>query len=422
MKHAVQCVMIGVVLMSGVLGTVAAGVTHVKSQGDDLSMLVTGNNDFAFDFYQRTAAGNDSNLIFSPFSISQAFGMLFAAGRSDTEQQIASAMHYTLPQDDLHPAFSALNADLGSRKTPDAASEGERLQLTIANSLWAQQDFPLRDAYIELMNTYYDGGLNLMDFVRAPEQARETINAWIEDQTENKIEDMIPPGTIDSDTRMVLVNAIYFNGSWLYPFQEYATQEDSFTLLDGTTTTVPMMAQQESFRYTAGNGFQAIELPYFGGDIAMLIVLPDEGEFATMQSRLDGAQFDAIRSAVSSQDIMLTMPRFEFETSLNLRVALTAMGMLDAFDPQNADFSGMFDPAAVAGNLFVTAALHKAFISVDEAGTEAAAATAIVMGITSAPIQQEPIMLRLDRPFIYAIYDQQTGAILFLGQVINPAE
>ncbi len=421
MKRAIKQAVIGLVLVSTIAGALAAGTARVAAQGDEREMLVAGNNAFAFDFYRQAAAGVDANLIFSPFSISQAFGMLLAAARGDTAQQIADTMHYTLPQDVLHPAFSDLNAALSEREAPENDQAGERLQLNIANSLWAQEGFPFRDAYLALVRDFYSGGLHIMDFVRAPEEARETINAWIEEQTEDKIRDMLAPGTIDTATRMVLVNAIYFNGSWLHPFQEGATQDDLFTRLDGSTVRVPMMAQQESFGYMQGDGFQAVELPYVGGDMAMLVVLPDAGRFEAIQADLDQALFDTIRASLARREVQLHMPRFEFETSLNLRSMLAALGMTDVFDPERADLSGMFDPAAVNANLYVTAALHKAFIGVDEAGTEAAAATAIVVGITSAPMPSEPLVLRLDRPFIYAIYDRQTGAIMFLGQVLNPA-
>lgn len=421
MNRYVRRSFIGIVMVSILAATLAAGAAPARSQGDDMTMLVAGNNAFAFDFYRQAAGQGDANLIFSPFSISQAFGMLWAAARADTAQQIADTMHYSLAQDELHPAFATLLSDLSERETAGGDGEGERLQLNIANALWAQQDFPFREAYIDLVRESYDGGLFLADFVGTPDQAREDINAWIEDETKEKIQDMLAPGAVGTDTRMVLVNAIYFNGAWLHPFEEFATQDDTFTLLDGSTVTVPMMSQQESLGYMQGEGFQAVELPYFGGDVAMLIVLPDAGQFEAVRSGLDADQFDAIREALASETVQLTMPRWEFESSLDLKTALAAMGMGDVFDRDRADLSGMFDPAAVGENLLVSAALHKAYIGVDEAGTEAAAATAIIVGVTSAPVQVELIELRLDRPFIYTIVDRQTGSILFLGQVMNPA-
>lgn len=421
MNRHIQRTVIGLVLAGVFAGALGASALPANSQEDDSSLLVAGNNAFAFDFYQRAAREGDANLIFSPFSISQAFGMLLAAARGDTAQQITSTLQYGLAPDDLHPAFSALNSSLAEREGAEGAGEGERLQLNIANSLWAQQDYPFREAYIDLVREFYSGGLFFTDFMRLPDEAREAINAWIEDETEDKIQDMLGPGSVTTDTRMVLVNAIYFNGSWLNSFEESATQDDTFTLLDGSTVTVPMMAQQESLAYLQGDGFQAVELPYFGGDVAMLIVLPDEGQFEAVQSALDQQQFDAIRQSLAFQTVQLAMPRFEFETSLDLSASLEALGMVDVFDPDLADLTGMFDPASVDQGLFVSAALHKAYIGVDEAGTEAAAATAIIVGVMSAPVEVEPIVLRLDRPFIYTIYDRQTGSILFLGQVMNPA-
>ncbi|MCD4686021.1 MAG: serpin family protein [Anaerolineae bacterium] len=412
-----------VLLSSIVLGVTCGTLAPSAAQNNDTATLVADNNTFAFDFYRQVAAETDTNLLFSPFSISQAFGMLMAAARENTETQMAATLRYTLPQDALHPAFAALNADLSTRQTPDAGAggEGERLQLNVANSIWAQDGFPFRDAYMNLLRDFYNGGLRFMDFVQESEAARETINDWVEDETEDKIQNMLPQGVINPDTRLVLVNAIYFNGSWQHPFVESATQDEPFTLLDGSTVNVPMMFQQESLGYLRGDGFQVVELPYFGYDMAMLIVLPDADQFEAVQRQLDGAWFESTRREIATQDVQLFMPRFEFETALDLKTTLQNMGMTDVFDGNLADLTGMFDPATVNGNLFVTDALHKAFIGVDETGTEAAAATAIVVGITSAPMPSQPVEVRLDHPFIYAIYDRQTGAILFLGQVLNPA-
>lgn len=390
-----------------------------SAQNDELNILITGHNTFAFDFYHEVTSDEDANLIFSPFSIEQAFGMLMGAARDNTEAQIAATMHYTLPQNTLHPAFAALNTDLADREAA-GGGEGERLQLNIANSIWAQDGFPFRPTYTDLLQTYYGGGLRFMDFAAEPENARQTINEWIEQETEDKIRDMLPPGAVDQLTRMVLVNAIYFNGSWLYPFADRGTQDQPFTLLDGSTVTVPMMMQQESLGYGQGEGFQVVELPYFGGDMAMLIVLPDAGQFDAIQAQLDSAFFDMARSTLGYRPVLLHMPRFEFESELSLNVILQGLGMTDVFDPNAANLTGMFDPAATDENLFVTAALHKAYIGVDEAGTEAAAATAIMVGTTSLP--PAPVEVQLDRPFVYTIYDRQTGVILFLGQVMNPAE
>lgn len=413
MKYLIPLILIMTFLAAGLPATSA------YQPDSNLDKLVASNNAFALEFYRHRSAAPDANLIFSPFSISQAFGMVMGAARETTAQQVAAAMHYQLPSEDLHPAFAALNTDLRERETPENDS-AERLQLNIANSLWAQDNFPFRQSYVDLVRDYYDGGLYFRDFTSAPEEVRTAINDWIEDQTEDKIEDMLAPGSVSPMTRMVLVNAIYFNGSWAFPFEEDTTQDDTFTLLDGSTVTVPMMTQQESFGYMRGDGFQAVELPYYGQDMAMLIILPDEGQLETFRAEFGPEQFNTIREGLAGQKVRLTMPRFEFKTSLDLTAALSALGMVDLFDPNQADLTGMFDPAATNETLFVSTAIHEAYIGVDEAGTEAAAATAMAFA-TAAPEPEEPLVLHLDRPFIYSIYDRQTGAILFMGHVMNPA-
>jgi serpin B len=389
------------------------------AQNNQETELVIGNNTFAFDLYRQFSTDLEGNIIFSPFSISQAFGMVVAGAQGTTEQQIMDTMHFTLSQDDLHAAFNALNANLADREAPDMG-EGERLQLSIANSLWGQDGFPFRETFIDTIRANYGGELNLVDFFLT-EEARQAINDWIEDKTEDKIQDMIPSGALNPDTRLVLVNAIYFYGSWMFSFEESNTMDDTFTLLDGSTVIVPMMNQVHSFPYLEGDGFQAVEIPYYGQDTAMLIILPDAGNFDDFQDSLDTQQFDAIRESFGYQELNLFLPRFEFETNVSLSSYLKAMGMTDAYDDQLADFSGMYHRDQAGQNLFITDALHKAYIGVDESGTEAAAATAIIMGVTSAPIGPPP-ELRIDRPFIYAIYDRETGSILFLGQVMNPAD
>ena len=417
MHQKAQRALILTALVGLALGTSFRHPVQANNEQQDLPGLVGGNNAFGFDLYHQVAAGD--NLIFSPYSISQAFAMALAGAQGDTARQMMDVLRFALPQADLHPAFGALNGDLVGRKAPQEG-EGQPLQLNIANALWGQDGFPFRETFLDTLQTYYGGGLRLTDFMSAPDQAREHINGWIEDQTKDKIQDMIPEDVISTMTRLVLVNAIYFNGSWLYPFDEANTHDGPFTLLDGSTVTVPMMSQEETFGYTQGEGFQAVELPYFGGDMAMLIILPDEGAFQTVAASLDGPQFDAIRGAIVYSQAQLTMPRFEFETDLDLKTNLAAMGLTVPFDPALADFGGMADLTQIDANLYISDALHKAYIGVDEAGTEAAAATALIIAATAAPMDQ-PIEIRLDRPFIYAIYDRQTDAILFLGQVMNPA-
>jgi serpin B len=250
--------------------------------------------------------------------------------------------------------------------------------------------------------------------MREPDQSRITINNWVSDQTEGKIKDLIPQGVIDALTRLVLTNAIYFNAAWLNPFDKELTSNGTFHLLDGGDVTVPMMRQTHSFGYITGDGYQAVELPYDGNQLSMIILLPDSGKFESFRNSLNAALVDHIVSDLQSREVDLTMPKFQFESEFSLADTLAAMGMPVAFSDE-ADFSGM------TGNreLTITDVVHKAFVSVDEAGTEAAAATAVVVGLTAIPVQ--PVQVTVDRPFMFLIRDIETGTILFVGRVMNPS-
>lgn len=387
----------------------------------DLAELVAGNSAFAFDLYQALRE-TDGNLFYSPHSISLALAMTYAGARDDTARQMADTLHFTLPDERLHPAFNALDLSLTTRGAA-AAGEAEtdeptEFQLHIANAIWGQQGYTFLPAFLDTLAQYYGAGLRLLDFQGAPDDARVTINDWVSEQTEGKITDLIPPGAIDTLTRLVLTNAIYFNAAWVLPFEEEATQDDTFTLLDGSEVTVPMMAQTEQFLYAEGAGYQAVELPY-NNNVAMTIVLPEAGQFAPFEESLDAEQAQAILDALAPADVVLKMPRFDIEAArFSLKEVLTALGMPDAFVPQVADFSGMDGTR----ELFISDVVHQAAITVDEQGTEAAAATAVIVGVTSAePEPPEFVEMTIDRPFIFLIRDTETGAILFVGRVLNPA-
>ena len=378
----------------------------------DLTELVDGNAAFAFDLYQALSE-EEGNLFYSPYSISLALAMTYAGSRGETEKQMADTLHFTLPQDRLHPALNSLDLKLASRGEGAEGKDEEGFRLNIANSIWGQEDYDFLDEFLDVLAENYGAGLRLLDFISAPEASRITINNWVSDRTEGRIEDLIPQGAIDVLTRLVLTNAIYFNAAWLNPFSEDMTEDGAFHLLDGSEVTVPMMTQTESFGYAAGEGYQAVELPYDGRELSMVIVLPDNGEFEDFEGTLDADLVDAITNDLKYRKVTLTMPKFEFESDFSLVNTLAAMGMPVAFSTA-ADFSGM------TGNrdLFIAEILHKAFVSVDEAGTEAAAATAVVMSLTAAP--EETVDVTLDRPFIFLIRDIETGAVLFIGRVANP--
>lgn len=383
-----------------------------QAQDESMQTLAHDNTTFAFNLFQAIANDNENNLIFSPYSISQALAMVYAGASGETETQMRDVLNFSLSQNDLPAVFGTLNADITGRDAiPN--TDGQRLQINVANALWGQIGFPFLTDYIDNLEANYGAGLQFADFINAPEQAREEINMWVEDQTEDRIQNIVPQGALTPDTRLVLANAIYFNASWFNAFSERGTQDAPFTLLNGDQVTVPMMSVSEGFLYGAGDTYQALALPYLGGDMSMVVLLPAEGEFETFQSDLTAERFTEIVQNLMPQQVVVNFPRFETNYDLQLSSILAQMGMPIAFS-DTADFSGMAeDPLAISE------VIHKAFIAVDENGTEAAAATVITMRATSAPL--ETFEFRADRPFIYAIYDHRTESVLFLGRMMNPA-
>ncbi len=392
-----------------------ARVTQPDVPDQDLAELVSGNNGFAFDLYHALRESQDGNLFYSPLSISIALAMVWAGARGETERQMAETLHFTLPQTRLHPAFNALDLELARRGQGAQGKDNKGFRLHVVNALWGQKDYQFLSEFLETLARNYDAGLRLLDFAGDPEAARRIINDWVSRQTEGRIQDLIPPGTIDALTRLVLTNAIYFNAAWDQPFDRRDTRDGTFYLLDGSQVAVPMMRQMAKYGYAGGEGFQAVELPYDGGELAMVILLPDAGRFEEFERSLSASQMEEILRRLEYQRLHLTMPRFRVESAIGLRDVLAEMGMPAAFDPGQADFSGMDD----SRDLYISHVLHKAFVVVDESGTEAAAATAVVIGLTSLPSHME---VTVDRPFIFLIRDLQTGTILFIGRVVNPAQ
>jgi serpin B len=380
---------------------------------DALQMLVDGNTAFAIDLY-RQLQEKEGNLFFSPHSISVALTMTYAGARGETADQMAETLHFTLSQEELHAAFNAL--DLALRPEDDAEEEQEFV-LNIANSLWVEETYTFRDEFLDLLARNYGAGLRLVSFKTAAEAARQAINTWVEEKTEGKIKDLIPKGGVNDLTRLVLANAIYFNAKWAHTFPENRTEDGTFATADGSEVTVPMMSwsEPEIIPYTQSDGYQAVELPYQGGDTSMVILVPDEGALADFESNLTGERLQNILAELETKGgVALTMPKFEYEAKASLADTLKLLGMPATFDPERANFSGMDGTR----NLYITDIFHKAYVAVDEEGTEAAAATAAVFGITSMP--QSDVELTIDRPFIYLIRDTETGAVLFLGRVVDP--
>jgi len=380
----------------------------------DIRDLVDGNNAFAFDLYHQMIDGSE-NLFYSPYSISIALGMTYAGARGETGTQMAQVMHYDLPHENLHPAFNYVDQALNSRGEGAQGKDGEGFRLNVVNAIWGQKDHSFLQEYLETLAMNYGAGLRVLDFQNAAEESRLTINGWVEDKTEERIKDLIPEGGVNSMTRLVLTNAVYFNAAWASQFEDGMTSPGDFHLLDGGSVQVPMMRQTDGFRYAEMAGLKAVELPYDGYELSMVLLVPDEGAFVDFEDSLDSTVVDDAIGAMQSTEVALTMPKFKLESSLNLNKALVKLGMTDAFSPGVADFSGMDGTK----DLFIADVIHKSFVEVDEAGTEAAAATAVVMEATSAPMQ--PVEMRVDRSFIFLIRDIETGTVLFVGRVMDPS-
>ena len=414
------CLMITILLAAcqptpsgtGVLQSKIQRGNPVTSQ-EDQTAVVDGTNQFATDLYQ-VINDRDGNLLFSPLSISMALSMTYGGARGATAEQMASILH--LPQDrDTHAIMNWLDQELESRANGPEGKRNSGFELSIANSIWGQIDFPFLSEYIDLLAANYGAGMRVTDFVNQPEPSRLAINRWVSNETHKKIPELFSKGMISSDTRMVLANAVYFNAPWKNEFKKSETQTLPFTLLDGSQVNTEMMHAKRDFGYNEGQGFRAVSLPYRGDEVAMMIILPDEGAFQSFDQGLNAEQISMIVDGMSQIEVNLTLPRFQFDTELDLGDSLPSLGMVDAFDSHLADFSGMDG----ARDLYISDAIHKAYIDVNEEGTEAAAATGMVIKLTSLPIEN---VLLVDRPFIFAIYDKVTGSILFLGRVVNPVD
>jgi len=367
--------------------------------------LAAGNRAFALDLY-RALREQDGNLFYSPYSISTALAMAYAGADGETQRQMAAALHFTLPPEVVHPAFNALNLDLASPEDEAA------FRLNVANALWAQAGYEFLPSYLDTLAVHYGTGLRLADFTQDAlrEEARLAINAWVSEQTERKIEELLKQGDLTPDARLVLLNTIYFKADWNTPF--HGDIQGDFTRLDGSQITVPVMSRRTDTSYLAGAGFEAFALDYKGDRVRMLVLVPDAGSFADFEGTLDAARVAEIIAGLESTDLQVTMPKFEFKARFALQDALTGLGMEDAFQAGDADFSGMDGTR----DLFIQSVIHEAYVAVDEEGTEAAAATGVVVGIVSVPMNT----ITVDRPFIFLIHDVETDTLLFVGRVLDP--
>lgn len=391
--------------------------------------LVESDTAFAVDLYQALREeGDGGNLFFSPYSVTVALGMTLAGARGDTHDQMAAALGVT-DAEEWHTQRNALDqALLEERHMWEGAEDLQPLELSIANSTWGQAGYPFLPAYLDLLARHYGAGLRTVDFAGAPEESRAAVNDWVDDATEGRISNLVPEGAITDLTRLVLANAIYFKANWLDRFDRSTTRDGTFTTLSGDDVTVAMMRQEIRALYGEGDGWAAVRLPY-AGEASMVLIVPDEGRFEEVAGGLDAATLSEVTApldlsgspdampALTDHVVDLRMPRFEVASEVDLVPALERLGIVDLFQPPTgdggADLTGMTD----ARELFVSGAFHQANVTVDEEGTEAAAATAMVVGVVSAP---PPATLHLDRPFVFVIQDDATGSILFVGQVTDP--
>jgi serpin B len=416
---------LSIIILAGLMGCSAPAATaqEVKSDkaretsppasSEALGALVAGNTAFALGLYQ-TIRAPEGNLFFSPYSISEAMAMTYAGARGQTETEIGKGMGFTLPQNGLHPAFNRLDLEMAKRGKDAKGKDGQGFRLHVVNAIWGQQDYKFLSPFLDTLAANYGAGLRLADFKTQPDQSRVMINGWVSKQTEDRINDLLPEGSVNPFTRLILTNAVYFNAAWQLPFNKTATSPGAFHRINNTDVTIPVMKQTASFRYAAANDYQAIEMLYDGGELSMIVLLPKSGKFAEFEKSLDGPTLKSITGILQPRQVALSLPRFEFESTLALKPSLAKLGMGTAFT-ESADFSGMNGMS----DLLIQDVLHKAFVSVDEEGTEAAAATAVVVGTTSMP--PEPVVMTVDRPFIFLIRDNATGAVLFLGRVVDPS-
>jgi len=398
--------LVGVLLLAQLIIGGFSPVTAAATVKDNpkLQAVAAGNSEFALELYKKISnSGTSSNMFFSPFSISTALSMTYAGARGNTAKQMADTMHFRLSQSDLHEAFGDLTV---------ALKTGKGYRLEVANALWGQQGYAFQPDFLALIQKYYNGGFKAVDFAGQTEASRGIINSWVEQNTNDKIKGLLPQGSLTPLTRLVLTNAIYFKGDWATKFKPEETKSALFHIRPDETVDVPMMHQRGSFRYAEIDGVKVLEMPYAGGALSMVVVLP-KANLAEFDQTLTPDCLNEWLAKATERDIDITLPKFKFEAEYQLKDILSGMGMVDAFDVLAADLSGISGKK----DLSITKVIHKAVIEVNEEGSEAAAATAVIIGVKAVPFNPE---FKADRPFLFLIRHNATGSILFLGRVMKP--
>lgn len=399
---------VGLTLLLVLASQAAAAEREVSTE---VRTLAASNNQFAFDLYGKLAADR-GNLFFSPASISTALGMTYAGAEGVTAKEMEATLHFTQPAEQVHAAFAGLTAIFNSPKKDD-------YELRMANRLWGQTSYGFLPNYLQVTKQQYGAELSQLDFIHQPEPSRRMINTWVEEQTNNKIRNLMPQGSVTEMTRLVLTNAVYFKGKWAHEFKPENTKDAPFTTAEGKQVQSPLMFQKEKLSYGESDEAQLLELPYQGDDLSMLIVLPKQVDgLPAVEKLLSAANLEPWTAGMRKQEVLAYLPRFKLTEEFRLNSTLAEMGMPSAFDPGRADFSGMNGRK----DLFLGAAIHKAFVDVNEEGTEAAAATGIGVAVTSALVEPEPKVFRADHSFIFLIRDARTKSVLFLGRVVNPVK
>jgi len=378
-------------------------------EGVAMKDVVQGNNQFAFDLYAKLR-DRPGNLVFSPYSVSTALAMTSVGARGPTAGQMAATLHLPVDGSDLDTGFAAIRDLIGGLKSD------RPYQLSTANALWGQQGLDYRAEFLKRAEAGFGAGLREVDFLHDPQGARRTINAWVEQQTRDKIKELLGPSDVSKDTDLILTNAIYFKGAWAVPFPSASTRDEPFG--DGKTSApVPTMHRTGDSGYLETEAFQALALPYLGNDLSMVIILPRKVDgLAALEASMSSPRVDEWLGQLGSRKVEIFLPRFRLESSNELASTLSDVGMPLAFGKE-ADFSGI----ATDRRLMISAVIHKAFAEVNEEGTEAAAATAVVMRMLSA--FKDParlVVFKADHPFLFLIRDNRSGSTLFLGRIVNP--
>jgi serpin B len=388
----------------------------VVASGDEAA-LVAGNTAFALDLYHGIAATTSrDNLFYSPYSVSLALAMTYAGASGTTATELASALHFTLPPANLNPAFDKLDLAIQAKPAGATGADGAPFAIRIADSLWGDKRVTFQQGFVDTLARDYGATLRQVDFVEQPTASEAAINQWVAQETNDKINPLLGSGAITPDTRFVIVNAVYFNASWNTQFVPNGTQTKAFTRADGSTVNVPMMfSDKAATSYAKGANWQAVELPYSGGTTSMVLVLPDAGALQAVEQGLSGDFFTSVTGALGYSSVELTMPRFKIHGgSVSLTRELETLGMKTAFT-KAANFTAMIP----AGGIFIGDVVHQAFVDVDESGTEAAAATAVI-GVGAA-IEEPSVTVTADHPFFFFIRDVATNTILFVGREGDPS-